>query len=67
MLEKTHPASEEPLRWLTVPPISTRSYPDNVGVNCTRNTVLHLCVQLWESVFYNNTIIHSFKNKRVGK
>ena len=43
------PASEA-LWGLTVPPVSARSNSDNVRVDSTRNTVLHLCIQLGKSI-----------------
>ena len=47
----TYPASET-LRRLTDPPVLPRANPHNVGVDSTRYTVLHLCVQLGKGVAF---------------
>ena len=44
------PASDESLWRLAVPPVGAGSHPHNVRVNCTGNTVLHLGIQLRQSV-----------------
>lgn len=48
----SYPAPDESLRRLTLPPVSAGSYPNNMRVDSTRNTVLHLHIQFGKRVFY---------------
>lgn len=48
------PWAAEPLWWLTVPPVGSGTDPNNLGVNCTRNTVLQLQIQLRKHILCNN-------------
>lgn len=43
------PASKA-LWWVTLPPISARTNPHNMGMNFTRHTVLHFCIQLGKNI-----------------
>lgn len=61
--KKTYPASNEALRRVTVPPVGTGSNPHNMRVDCTRYTVLHLHVQLRQSVGYITLTNQSPNNK----
>lgn len=57
--KEVYPASDVSHWWLTVPPVGARSHPHNVRVDSTRHTVLHLSIELWQSVFYISQNTHS--------
>lgn len=49
---RAYTTSDEALWRLTVSPICARSNPHNMGVDGTRHTILHLCIQLRKGIIY---------------
>ena len=67
------PAPDETLWWLTDPAISAGSHPHDMGVNSTGDAVLHLGVQLGQSVpiidagflnISNSSLLHNVPHKK---
>lgn len=54
----TYPTSKA-RRWITLPPVGAWTNPDNMWVNCTRNAVQHLGIQLGKCISFTSRKIQT--------